>query len=120
MPKVLSMTMRKGLSALPPGIGLYSKVNEYYLSRANLLDLSSQESNLTFSRRLNYRQSRSIDVQSSIRSKALGAYLTARNDGVKLLELEFPPLLGGSAAKRATDDYTNIGNEPIPSPPPSE
>ena len=55
-----------------------------------------------------YSKARESDVQSSIRRLALKAINQARLDGERLIELEFPPLLGGSQAKRATDDFTNI------------
>jgi hypothetical protein len=47
-------------------------------------------------------------VQQEIRAVALKALLAARSAGAPLMEIEFPPLLGGRLAKRSTDDYTNI------------
>jgi len=55
-----------------------------------------------------YSKERKGDVHASIRSKAVGAIKQGRGDGLRLLEVEFPPLLGGNRAKRQTDDYSNV------------
>jgi hypothetical protein len=51
---------------------------------------------------------RDTDVQGKIRCLAAGAIQKARAKGLPLIEVEFPPLLGGRNAKRQTDDYSNI------------
>ena len=47
-------------------------------------------------------------MQEKIRCIAAGAIQKARANGLPLIEVEFPPLLGGRNAKRQTDDYSNI------------
>jgi len=52
--------------------------------------------------------SKSVDVQAAIRSLAKGALGSASRDGLKLMELEFPPLVGGDESKSQFDDFDNI------------
>jgi len=43
--------------------------------------------------------SKVVDVQGTIRSLANGALREAVSDGLKLMEIEFPPLLGGDKVR---------------------
>jgi len=57
--------------------------------------------------------SKSIDVQADFRSRAKAAVDAALasssgDEGVQLLEIEFPPLLGGSSSKSQFDDFDNV------------
>lgn len=55
-----------------------------------------------------YATKQKFEVQSEIRSAAFDALTTARADGIQLMEIEFPPLLGGPKGKSALDDFTNV------------
>ncbi len=52
--------------------------------------------------------SKNIDIQGEFRKRAKGAIDAAIANDVKLLEIEFPPLLGGSQSKSQFDDFDNI------------
>jgi len=53
--------------------------------------------------------SKSLDIQGSFRSLAKKGVDTAIADGMhKLLEIEFPPLLGGYESKSQFDDFDNV------------
>ena len=52
--------------------------------------------------------SKSIDVQADFRSRAKPAVDAAAADGVKLIEIEFPPLIGGDQSKSQFDDFDNV------------
>mmetsp|Transcript_13221 Transcript_13221/g.28190 ORF Transcript_13221/g.28190 Transcript_13221/m.28190 type:complete len:161 (+) Transcript_13221:74-556(+) len=52
--------------------------------------------------------SKNIDIQGDFRKRAKGAIDAAIANDVKLLEIEFPPLLGGSQSKSQFDDFDNI------------
>lgn len=52
--------------------------------------------------------SKSIDVQADFRSRAKLAVDAATRDGVRLIEIEFPPLIGGDKSKSQFDDFDNI------------
>jgi len=52
--------------------------------------------------------SKTIDIQADFRSRAKAAAETAISNGVKLLEIEFPPLIGGQKSKSQFDDFDNI------------
>jgi hypothetical protein len=52
--------------------------------------------------------SKSRDVQGEFRKIAEKAVKAAIADGVKQIELEFPPLLGGSSSKSQFDDFDNV------------
>mmetsp|Transcript_2277 Transcript_2277/g.5140 ORF Transcript_2277/g.5140 Transcript_2277/m.5140 type:complete len:277 (+) Transcript_2277:68-898(+) len=72
-------TANKGLTPLPKGISPFEK-----------------------------SLSKSIDIQATFRQYSKKAIDNAANDGVKLLEVEFPPLLGGEKSKSQFDDFDNI------------
>lgn len=52
--------------------------------------------------------SKNIDVQADFRQKAKRAIDSAVRNGVKKIEIEFPPLIGGSQSKSQFDDFDNI------------
>jgi len=52
--------------------------------------------------------SKSLDVQAEFRSIAKKAVDAAMSSSVNLIELEFPPLIGGSQSKSQFDDFDNI------------
>jgi hypothetical protein len=52
--------------------------------------------------------SKSIDIQADFRARAKIAVDAAMASGVKKVELEFPPLLGGDQSKSQFDDFDNI------------
>eukprot|EP00978_Attheya_sp_CCMP212_P011665 scaffold28917_cov49-Attheya_sp.AAC.2 len=52
--------------------------------------------------------SKSIDVQENFRTIAKRALTAAIGDGVALLEVEFPPLIGGDKSKSQFDDFDNV------------
>ena len=52
--------------------------------------------------------SKSRDVQGEFRKISQSALQRAIKDGVKQLEIEFPPLLGGDKSKSSFDDFDNI------------
>jgi hypothetical protein len=52
--------------------------------------------------------SKNIDVQADFRQKAKRAIDYAIRDGVTKIEIEFPPLIGGSQSKSQFDDFDNI------------
>ena len=52
--------------------------------------------------------SKSIDIQAKFRNIAKHAIEKAIRDGVVKIEVEFPPLLGGSQSKSQFDDFDNI------------
>ncbi|KAL3760203.1 hypothetical protein ACHAWU_001713 [Discostella pseudostelligera] len=52
--------------------------------------------------------SKNIDVQADFRQKAKRAIDSAIRDGVTKIEIEFPPLIGGSQSKSQFDDFDNI------------
>ena len=49
--------------------------------------------------------SKTIDIQADFRSRAKAATETAISNGVKLLEIEFPPLIGGQKVRQITYLY---------------
>jgi hypothetical protein len=49
-----------------------------------------------------------LDVQGSFRKLAAPAFEQAIRDGATLLELEFPPLIGGDLSKTNFDDFDNV------------
>ncbi|KAL9182620.1 hypothetical protein ACHAXT_013272 [Thalassiosira profunda] len=52
--------------------------------------------------------SKNIDIQAQFRQGAKRAIDAAIADGVAKIEIEFPPLLGGSQSKSQFDDFDNI------------
>eukprot|EP00977_Amphora_coffeiformis_P028994 scaffold38210_cov191-Amphora_coffeaeformis.AAC.7 len=52
--------------------------------------------------------SKSLDLQGSFRKIAGSALSQALRDGVKRMEIEFPPLLGGDMTKSQFDDFDNL------------
>ncbi|KAL7520341.1 hypothetical protein ACHAWX_005065 [Stephanocyclus meneghinianus] len=52
--------------------------------------------------------SKNLDIQAEFRQRAKSAIDAASADNLKLLEIEFPPLLGGSQSKSQFDDFDNI------------
>jgi hypothetical protein len=52
--------------------------------------------------------SKSIDVQENFRTIAKRALTAAIGDGIVLLEVEFPPLIGGDKSKSQFDDFDNV------------
>jgi hypothetical protein len=52
--------------------------------------------------------SKNIDIQADFRQRAKRAIDAAIVDGVKRIEIEFPPLLGGSQSKSQFDDFDNV------------
>jgi len=52
--------------------------------------------------------SKNIDIQAEFRKRAKLGIDAALSDGVKRIEIEFPPLLGGSQSKSQFDDFDNI------------
>jgi len=52
--------------------------------------------------------SKSIDVQADFRNRAKPALEKAIADGIRLMEIEFPPLIGGDKSKNQFDDFDNI------------
>jgi len=52
--------------------------------------------------------SKNIDVQGEFRKGAKRAIDAAIGDGVTKIEIEFPPLIGGSQSKSQFDDFDNI------------
>ena len=52
--------------------------------------------------------SKNIDVQDDFRKRAKSAVDAALSDGLGLMELEFPPLIGGDKSKSQFDDFDNI------------
>ncbi|KAL7531307.1 hypothetical protein ACHAXR_005020 [Thalassiosira sp. AJA248-18] len=52
--------------------------------------------------------SKNVDIQGDFRKRAKLAIDAAIGDGVKKIEIEFPPLLGGSQSKSQFDDFDNI------------
>ena len=54
------------------------------------------------------RLAKTLDIQSSFRTLATRSIKSAIDDGVKLIELDFPPLLGGRLTKTQFDDFDNI------------
>ena len=49
--------------------------------------------------------SKNIDIQAEFRKRAKIGIDAALSDGVKRIEIEFPPLLGGSQSKSQFDDF---------------
>jgi len=49
-----------------------------------------------------------MDIQADFRKRAKIAVDSAINDGVRLMEIEFPPLIGGSKSKNQFDDFDNV------------
>lgn len=49
-----------------------------------------------------------LDIQGSFRKLAVPAINQAVKDGVNLIEVEFPPLMGGDKSKTNFDDFDNI------------
>eukprot|EP00566_Odontella_aurita_P000603 CAMPEP_0113555128 /NCGR_PEP_ID=MMETSP0015_2-20120614/16542_1 /TAXON_ID=2838 /ORGANISM="Odontella" /LENGTH=373 /DNA_ID=CAMNT_0000456365 /DNA_START=109 /DNA_END=1233 /DNA_ORIENTATION=+ /assembly_acc=CAM_ASM_000160 len=52
--------------------------------------------------------SKSIDVQADFRSRAKTAVDAAVADAAVLMEIEFPPLIGGDKSKSQFDDFDNV------------
>jgi len=52
--------------------------------------------------------SKNIDIQGDFRKRSKKAIDVAISNNVKRLEIEFPPLLGGSQSKSQFDDFDNI------------
>ena len=52
--------------------------------------------------------SKNIDIQGDFRKRAKQSIDTAISNNMKRLEIEFPPLLGGSQSKSQFDDFDNI------------
>lgn len=52
--------------------------------------------------------SKNMDVQSEFRTISKRAIDTAISDGVTKMEIEFPPLIGGTKSKSQFDDYDNV------------
>jgi len=52
--------------------------------------------------------SKGIDIQAQFRQGAKRAIDAAVRDGARRIEIEFPPLLGGSQSKSQFDDFDNI------------
>ena len=52
--------------------------------------------------------SKKLDIQAEFRRRAKNAIDAAIASDVKLLEIEFPPLLGGYQSKSQFDDFDNI------------
>lgn len=52
--------------------------------------------------------SKNLNLQAEFRQRAKRAIDSAISDNVKLMEVEFPPLLGGSQSKSQFDDFDNI------------
>lgn len=48
---------------------------------------------------------KSVDVPGQLRKKALSAFAAAKKDGIRLMEIDFPPLLG--EGKTQFDDFDN-------------
>jgi len=53
-------------------------------------------------------ESRSVNTQEIIRTAAETSVVQAMDDGLKLIEVEFPPLLGGPLSKTSLDDFSNV------------
>jgi hypothetical protein len=49
---------------------------------------------------------KSVDVDAQLRKRALSAFQAAKKDGIRLMEIDFPPLLG--QGKTQFDDFDNI------------
>ena len=54
--------------------------------------------------------SKNIDIQAEFRKRAKIGIDAALSDGVKRIEIEFPPLLGGSQSKSQFDDFGKSKN----------
>ena len=54
--------------------------------------------------------SKNIDIQAEFRKRAKIGIDAALSDGVKRIEIEFPPLLGGSQSKSQFDDFGESKN----------
>jgi hypothetical protein len=52
--------------------------------------------------------SRNVDVQADFRKMAKRAIDAAIGDGVRRIEIEFPPLIGGRGGKSQFDDFDNV------------
>mmetsp|Transcript_3503 Transcript_3503/g.5573 ORF Transcript_3503/g.5573 Transcript_3503/m.5573 type:complete len:372 (-) Transcript_3503:49-1164(-) len=52
--------------------------------------------------------SKSLDVQGDFRRRAVQAIRNAASSGVELIEVEFPPLIGGGMSKSQFDDFDNV------------
>jgi len=52
--------------------------------------------------------SKNIDVQGDFRNRASNAINSAVSAGKKLIEIEFPPLIGGDNSKSQFDDFDNV------------
>ena len=52
--------------------------------------------------------SKNLNIQAEFRQQAKRAIDAAISSNVKLIEIEFPPLLGGSQSKSQFDDFDNI------------
>jgi len=52
--------------------------------------------------------SKNIDIQAEFRQRAKRAIDAAISAGVKKIEIEFPPLIGGSQSKSQFDDFDNV------------
>lgn len=52
--------------------------------------------------------SKSIDVQANFRAIAKDAIDSAIDNDIRLMEVEFPPLIGGDLSKSQFDDFDNI------------
>lgn len=52
--------------------------------------------------------SKKIDIQGNLRTQAKPAVEKAIQDGIHLMEIEFPPLLGGDQSKSQFDDFDNV------------
>ena len=76
---LLASSNQEQLSSLPDGISVYEK-----------------------------SESKSMDVQADFRSRAMTTLEKATEDGLKLCEFEFPPLIGGEKSKSQFDDFDNV------------
>lgn len=52
--------------------------------------------------------SKSLDIQLEFRKLAIRAILEAKKNDVSMLEIEFPPLIGGDKSKSQFDDFDNV------------
>lgn len=51
---------------------------------------------------------KSLDIQGRFRQLASAALMRAVQDGIKKLEIDFPPFVGGDQSKTQFDDYDNL------------
>lgn len=77
-------------------------ISESHLNGAELSDLPKGISPFEKS------ASKTIDVQADFRARAKIAVDAASDAGIRLLEIEFPPLIGGDKSKSQFDDFDNI------------